>query len=143
MHTPHMTIKPAAGAMKYSAFRVGPLPTNKINQALGMDLLPGDVWVSKACHGHIARDHPEDYAVIIAAIFEIVAAPLYVGQDPKSSHNFYVVRRLPTGATGPFGLVAIGFEPNEFGGYNVRSAYALSQEDVDNRRAAQRLHSAI
>lgn len=128
---------------KYPAFRVGDLPIDKINKALDTDLEAGEVWVSKACHKHIARDHPKDYPYIIEAIFEIVTAPLYVGQDPKHGSDFYVVRTMPPEAPNPHGLVAISFDRNEFGTYNVRTAYTISQDTVMNRRAAKRLHIAI
>lgn len=132
-----------AKPIKYRAFRVGPLPVDKVNRALGVDLEPGEVWVSADCHRHIAEDHPDDYPFVVQAIFEIVAGPLYVGQDPKHHRNFYFVKSLPDGAPNPQGLVSIGFEPNKFGGYNVRTAYSISQSDVDARRAAKRLHSGL
>ncbi len=128
---------------KYPAIRIGPLPVEKINKALGVDLDPGEVWVSQAAHAHIAIDHPDDYPFIIEAIFEIVAAPLYVGQDPKHSADFYIVRAMPPGSPNPHGLVAIGFERNAFGSYNVRTAYSISQATVDTRRQAKRLHVAM
>lgn len=115
---------------------------DKINSVLGADLEQGDVWVSSACHRHMAIDHPEDYPVIMAALETIVAHPLYVGQDPKHGRNFYLVRPIGGGAN-PYALVSIGLEPNKHGGYNVRTAYTISQETVDKRRAARRLHVAI
>ena len=126
--------------LKYRPIRVGPLPVEKINRALGTELEPGEVWVSSGAHEHIARDHPDDYAFMIAAIFEIVGGPLYVGQDPKHHRNFYVVRALPAQAPTPHGLVAIGFELNRRGEYSVKSAYSIDQADLNARRAARRLH---
>ncbi|KTR81591.1 hypothetical protein NS277_16425 [Novosphingobium barchaimii] len=76
----------------------------------------------------------------MAALVEIVTGPLYVGQDPKHSENFYVVKALPAGAPNPHGLVAIGLEMNKHGGYNVRTAYSINQETVTQRRSANRLH---
>ncbi|AJP73093.1 hypothetical protein [Sphingomonas hengshuiensis] len=126
----------------FRAIRVGPLPVDIVNAALGTDLEPGEVWVSAACHAHIATDHAGDYPHIIAAIFDIVARPLYVGQDPKHGRNFYLVRPMPEGSANPHGLVSVGFERNRFGGYNVRSAYTVSQETINQRRSANRLHLA-
>src|SRR6187402_2258827 len=116
---------------KYAPIRVGDLPVDKINAALGKELEPGEVWVSSRAHRHIAEDHADIYADIIAAIFEIVTAPLYVGQDPKHGDNFYVVRRLPQGASQTFGLIAIGLEVGPSGPYNVRTAYGINQDTVD------------
>jgi len=90
----------------------------------------------------MALDHPEDYPAIMAALQVIVTSPLYVGQDPKHAANFYVVRPIGEGPN-PHALVSIGFEPNDHGSYNVRTAYTISQETVDKRRAANRLHIAI
>lgn len=128
---------------KYPAVRIGDLPFEKINAALDTDLEAGEVWLSKKAHAHIANDHPEDYPFIMAAIVEIVTGPLYVGQDPKHGENFYVVKALAAGAPNPHGLIAIGFELNKFGSYNVRTAYSINQETVTSRRAANRLHVVI
>lgn len=135
--------RPVAAKRKYPAFVVGPLPVDKINQALGVDLAPGVVSVSSACHRHIAEDHPDDYPHIMEALASIVTGPLYIGQDPKHADNFYVVRPLPEGAPNPYGLVAIGFERNKEGGYRVKSAYTINQVTVDKRRAARCLHRIL
>jgi hypothetical protein len=135
--------QPTMTNAKYAPIRVGDLPVDKINKALGVELDAGEVWVSAHAHRHIAQDHPDIYDEIIAAIFEIVTAPLYVGQDPRHGENFYVVRRLPESAARPFGLVAIGFEKGPSGVYNVRTAYGINQDTVDKRRAAKRLHMAL
>ncbi|HEX7873038.1 MAG TPA: hypothetical protein VF475_09015 [Sphingobium sp.] len=128
---------------KYPAIKIGALPFEKINAALGTELEEGDVWLSKAAHQHIAKDHPEDYPFIMAAIVEIVTGPLYVGQDPKHGGNFYVVKALAADAPNPHGLVALGFEVNKFGSYNVRTAYSINQDTVTQRRQANRLHVLI
>lgn len=127
----------------YPPIKVGPLPFDKINRALGTELDEGDVWISKAAHEHIAVDHPEDYPFIMAALVEIVTGPLYVGQDPKHGQNFYLVKGLPANAPNPHGLVAIGLEVNRYGDYNVRTAYSINQETVNQRRTAKRLHMLI
>lgn len=61
------------------AFRVGPLPAGLVNRALGTELEVADVWVSKACHAHIADDHPDDYPVIMANLIDILRYPTYAG----------------------------------------------------------------
>ena len=127
---------------KYQAFRVGPLPVAAINAALGTELDSGDVWVSKAAHQHIALDHPDDYVAIKANIVDIVTAPTYVGQDPKHGSNFYLVRRVPQQGTDAV-LIAIGFELNSHGTYNVRTAYAISEKDIASRRLRGSLHALL
>lgn len=119
------------------------MPADKINRALGTDLEEGVVWISSGAHRHIAKDHPTDYPFIIAAITDIVTSPLYIGQDPKHTENFYVVKPLPANSPKPHGLISIGLEQDDEGNYRVKSAYAISQETVTNRRASKRLHVAI
>ncbi len=127
----------------YPAIRIGDLPFEKINLALGTELEAGEVWLSKIAHQHIALDHAADYPFIMACLVEIVTGPLYVGQDPKHGDNFYLVKPLPAEAPNPHALVAIGFQLNRFGSYNVRTAYSINQETVNQRRAANRLHIVI
>lgn len=119
---------------KRKAFRVGPLPVDLINRALGTELEPADVWVSKACHGHIADDHPDDYPIIMANIIDILRSPSYAGQDAQNGEGFYLVKRVEAVADREFALVAIGLEITEHGTYNVKSAYIIKQIDVDSRR---------
>lgn len=119
---------------KFKSFRVGPLPAAAINRVLDTELETADVWVSKACHRHIADDHPDSYDLVMANIIDIIRSPTWVGQDPQHGSNFYLVSRLPTGVDPDVVLVAIGLELSAHGTYNVRSAYTISQQDVDNRR---------
>lgn len=120
---------------KRKAFRVGPLPADLINKALGTELESADVWVSKACHGHIADDHPDDYQVVMANIIEILRSPTYAGQDAHNPKGFYLVRRIELPVQGrEFALVAIALELSDHGTYNVKSAYTIKQQDVDSRR---------
>src|SRR4051794_13765583 len=79
---------------KYKSFRIGPLPADAINSALGTELEIADVWVSRAAHQHIALDHPDDYRAVIANIVEIIRSPTWAGQDPRHGDNFYLVRRV-------------------------------------------------
>lgn len=121
--------------IKRKAFRVGPLPADIINKALGTELEAADVWVSKACHGHIADDHSDDYQIIMANIVDILRSPTYAGQDAHNPKGFYLVRRIDTAVAGrEFALVAIALEVSAHGTYNVKSAYTIKQQDVDSRR---------
>ena len=119
---------------KRKAFRVGPLPVDVINRALGSDLEAADVWVSKACHSHIADDHPEDYPIIMANIIDILRSPSYAGQDAQHGDGFYLVKRVQAPGDREFALVAISMEITTHGTYNVKSAYIIKQNDVDSRR---------
>lgn len=126
---------------RYPAFRIGPLPATGINKALGTELDPADVWVSKACHAHIAEDHPGDYALVKAHIVDIVRSPTWIGQDPQHGRNFYLVKRIVGEAETDIVLVAVGLELSLHGTYNVRSAYRIDQQDVDSRRLRGSLHA--
>lgn len=120
---------------KRKGFRVGPLPADLINKALGTELETADVRVSKACHGHIADDHPEDYQVVMANIIDILRSPTYAGQDAHNPRGFYLVRRIELPVRDrEFVLVAISLELSVHGTYNVKSAYTIKQQDVDSRR---------
>lgn len=118
---------------KYKAFKVGPLPAAQINKALDLELEVGDVWVSRACHKHMAEDHPSDYPLIMGHIVDIIRDPTFAGQDPKHGGNIYLVRRLQAEREDDFALIAIGLEITEYGTYSVRSAYAINKADVDTR----------
>lgn len=128
---------------KYTAFRVGPLPAEAINKALGTELDAADVWVSKACHSHIAIDHPEDYPIIKAHMIDIIREPTMVGQDSGHGRNFYLVKRIIDDEGKEFGLIALGLELSIYGTYNVRSAYRISQKDVMSRRLKGALKTII
>ena len=119
----------------FKSFKAGKLPANRINQALGTELDPAEVWVSKACHAHIANDHAEDYKLIIDNIGEIISDPTWARQDYRHGDNFYVVRQVGSAADEGLVLVAIGLEVGTYGNYNVRSAYTIKQEVIDRRRS--------
>lgn len=125
---------------RYKPFRVGPLPAALINRALGTELDPADVWVSKAAHRHIAEDHPDDYALVKANIVDIITSPTYVGQDPKHGGNFYLIRRVGIESDTPI-LIAIGLELSPHGTYSIRTAYSISEDDVLGRRLRGSLHA--
>ena len=117
------------------AFRVGPLPAGLINRALGTELEIADVWVSKACHGHIADDHPDDYPIIMANLIDILISPTYAGQDAHIGTGFYLIKKVDVGSSDrEFALVAIALELSQHGSYTVKSAYTIKQSDVDSRR---------
>jgi hypothetical protein len=126
---------------RYKAFRVGPLPADAINKALGTELDPADVWVSKAAHQHIAVDHAADYAAVMANIVDLVRSPMWVGQDPKHGRNFYLVRRVALAGSSVPLMISIGLTVSKHGTYNVRTGYSLNEEDILTRRLRGSLHA--
>lgn len=122
----------------YDARDLGPLPVDLINSALGTELEPGRAVLSARAHRHMAVDHPADYPICMAALADAIAAPNFIGQDPKHRENFEIVKRvgLPDGRAV---LVAIGLEIDDDGCYRVRSSYLISQRTIDARREAKRL----
>lgn len=126
---------------KFKAFRIGPLPADVINAALGTELDVADVWVSKKAHEHIALDHPSDYEAVKANLIEIIRSPTWAGQDPKHGENFYLVRRVLRGNGMEPLLIAIGLEVTAHGTYSVRTGYSISEEDILTRRLRGSLHA--
>lgn len=68
---------------RYAQLLLGPLPVDLINATLGVDLEPGDAIITARAHRHIAQDHAEDYAAVMAYIRVLIAAPTYIGQSPS------------------------------------------------------------
>jgi hypothetical protein len=126
----------------YKACRIGPLPVEIINDLLGTELEQGDAWLSVMAHSHMAEDHPGDYPVCFSNLADAIANPTYIGQDPQHGRNFIIVKRVQGGGAKPM-LVAICLEPNEFGNYNICSAYLIDQQDVDRRREKGYLKSPL
>lgn len=129
-------------ATNYPEIHLGPLPVAKINAALGTDLEPGNVILSRQAHMHMARDHPDDYEACIQALPLAIAQPSFVGQAPVSRDNFEIVRRAAR-PDGKSVLVAVGLELDAEGLYRVKSSYLLEPEKVDSRRRKGRLFSVL
>lgn len=123
---------------QYKGINLGPLPVDRINRTIGTTLLPGKVTVSKIAHQHIAVDHPNEYADIMAALPGLIANPAFIGQDPAHPHAFYLVDALQT-AVGSFALVAIAFTRSKGGTYKVASAYGLKATQFTGRVKAGRV----
>ena len=117
----------------YPALVFGDLPIEAINKALGTELEPGQVRLSRTAHRHIAEDHPDDYAYCLSALAEAVKTPTFVGQSPHHANNFEIIRRVPR-ADRKAVLVAVGLERDERGAYSVKSCYLVEPEKVDARR---------
>ena len=122
----------------YPAVDLGALPVDLVNAVLGTELEPGLVRLSERAHRHMAEDHPADYALCFASLRLAISAPSFIGQAPKRTGNFEMLRRV-NHPDGKVVLVAIGLEMDAGGNYRVRSSYLVSTETVDERRRAGRL----
>jgi hypothetical protein len=109
-----------------------------VNAVLGTDLEPAPVWLSEQAHRHMAEDHPDDYALCFASLRLAIAQPSFIGQAPKQTGNFEMLRRI-NHPEGKLVLVAVGLERDVCGFYRVRSAYLVSGNTVDARRRKNRL----
>jgi hypothetical protein len=122
----------------YPAVDLGFLPVAAINVILGTELEPGRVRLSEQAHRHIAEDHPDDYALCFPALAATIAAPSFIGQAPRRTGNFEMLRRI-NHPDGKVVLVAVGLEVDHAGDYRVRSCYLVPREQVDQRRRDGRL----
>lgn len=121
----------------YAARRIGPLPVDKINALLGLELEPGDAWLSRAAHRHIAVDHADCYDICMLHMERVLTNPTFAGQAPHRADNIELIGRIPNG-NGQSVLIAIGLVQNKFGTYNVRSSYVIDERDLDSRRSTGR-----
>jgi hypothetical protein len=96
------------------------------------------VRLSATAHRHIAKDHPDDYPVCFPALAATIAEPSFIGQAPRRTGNFEMLRRIRH-PNGKLVLVAVGLEMDAAGDYRVRSCYLVSAEQVDQRRRDGRL----
>lgn len=118
---------------RYAQILLGPLPVDLINATLDIDLEAGDAIITARAHRHIAFDHPEDYAAVMTYIALLIAQPTYIGQSPHHGGAFEMVRRVIVPNQNEIILAAINFTQNEYGNYNVKSAYRLKETEVTRR----------
>lgn len=116
---------------------LGPLPVEKLNKALGLELEPGDAILSAGAQRHALKRHSADYARCLPHVGSIVVDPSYVGNDFQNDGKIELVSRVP--ALGIGMLVAVMVEPDENGQYAVTSFYPISERTIENRRQARRL----
>ena len=116
---------------------LGPLPTEQINRALGLELEHGNVILSAGAQKHAQRRHPEDYARCQPHVAAVAIDPLYVGNDFINDGKIELVSRVV--ALGGGMLVAVCIEPDEAGNYAVTSFYPVSEKKIENRRQANHL----
>lgn len=113
-----------------AALRLGPLDVSLVNRTLGTELEPGDLYLSRQAHWHIAKDHAEDYAACMAALRRIGQSPGLIGQAPKHADNFELVIRFRSNRSEcDYVLIAVGLEQDQDGLYRVKSAYRLHRDN--------------
>ena len=78
----------------YPAIDLGPLAVDAINAVLGTELNPGLVYLSERAHQHMAEDHPEDYPLCFPYLRLAISTPSCIGQAPKRTGNFEILRRV-------------------------------------------------
>lgn len=122
------------------AISLGALDVDLVNATLGTEIEPGNIYLSRKAHWHIARDHSEDYDSCMAALRRVGTLPGLIGQSPKHTSNFEaIVRFRSADPDRPFILVAIGLERDDRGSYRVKSAYSIDERAVERRRATGHL----
>jgi hypothetical protein len=118
---------------------LGPCPHELINRTLDLEIEAGNVVLSVRAEDHIKRDHPADYAVVMASLAQVGSNPGYIGQAPHHADNIEMVRRIVTDDTQSIVLVAIRLERNYYGNYNVVSAYCIREEQIAARLNSRQL----
>jgi hypothetical protein len=98
---------------------------------LGYELDEGAVVFSINAQKHALKRHPNDYWACLPFIANILANPLYLGDDLNNNDRIEFVGRPPTLGT-PI-LVAIEIKLDGNGCYNICSFYPISQGKVNDR----------
>ncbi len=123
------------------ALRLGVLDVELVNRTLQCELLPGELYLSRQAHWHIAKDHPDDYDACMSALHRVGQSPGLIGQAPNHSDNFELVIRFRSKSPEQeYVLIAVGLEVDEDGLYRIKTAYRLPERTITARRSAGRLH---
>jgi len=115
----------------------GPLPSDAINIALGLEIESGDVVMSFNAQIHARRRHPVDYARCLPHVATVINSPLYARDDFINASKIELVGR-PAGMT-EYLLVAVELILDTQGRYNVTSFYPISAQKVEKRRDSRHL----
>lgn len=75
-----------------AALRLGTLDVELVNRTLQCELMPGELYLSRQAHWHIAKDHSEDYDACMAALQRVGRSPGLIGQAPNHANNFELRR---------------------------------------------------
>lgn len=122
--------------MHFIGVDVGPLPTAVIRRALRLELMEGAVHFSRRAQAHAWERHPDDFALCLNAMREVVASPDYVGRGPHQKDGFELIGEVACG--GALVLVAVKLRPDASGRYAVSSTYV-----IDRNKLARRLRKGF
>lgn len=114
--------------------RPGDFPDDIVYKTLQIEAEPGEVVFSVAAQMHANRRHPQDAAVIIPHLSQVIQDPAYVGDDFRNPGKIELVRMIPN-TDNRFALVAVTVERDAAGVYHVCSSYLISQSEVDKKRS--------
>jgi hypothetical protein len=117
---------------KRKELSLGQLPVAKINKALELELIAGEVVFSVGAQVHAERRHPAEFLLCLPYLAGIIANPLYIGDDHKNPGRIELISRAA--AANAMVLVAIKLEPDEAGRYHILSFYTMKAEKIENRR---------
>jgi hypothetical protein len=119
--------------LKYPLILLGALPVELINSTLGTELEAGDAILTGRAQVHIEATHEAEYPLVMETLALVISEPHYIGQSPRHNDSFELVRRVIVPGGTDIILAAINLTINEFGNYNVHSAYPLTEEKVTSR----------
>jgi hypothetical protein len=112
------------------ALTLGPLPVDAINDALSLELEPGEVMFSEPAQRHAFNNHPEDFPKCLPHVGSVILNPLFVGDDLKNPGKIELISRIAVLESGL--LVAISLELIN-GYYHVASMYPVSERKIEGR----------
>lgn len=124
-------------ANKLQTLNFGPLPATAINQLLGLELEEGKVIMTESAQNHANFRHPLDYGKLLPHVAQVVARPLYIGDDLKNPNKMELVSKIP--ALGMGLLIAVNLEMDEHGRYQIHSFYPISEKKIQSRLAKNHL----
>lgn len=116
---------------KRKELSLGQLPVAKINKALELELIAGEVIFSVGAQVHAERRHPAEFLLCLPYLAGIIANPLYIGDDHKNAGIELISRVVAANA---MVLVAINLERDEAGRYHILSFYTVKAEKIESRR---------
>lgn len=133
--------------MRFKPIKFGPFPYEMVNRTIGTELEPGGVYISVRAQLHMQRDHPADFPIISRHLESVILNPTLIGQSPRHSSSFEMVKRLriierdENGSTTMefYSLLALSLELDQHGDYRVESGYSLKEEQVTQRRLSGHL----
>jgi hypothetical protein len=84
---------------------LGQLPVDEVNLTLDLELEQGVVVFSSGAQKHAARRHPNEYPFLMPHAANIIANPLYIGDDLNNENKIEFIGLIPN--SNSFALVAV------------------------------------